>query len=157
MVSRAPIISFSGSNFYLSNFYPCTLRFLGRTYQSSEHVYQAEKVRRYGATIMDTVRLAPTPSQAKKIANSYEAPSNWHETKVDIMADILRVKFQHRHPHGEVNRRARWLMNTGDVDLIEGNNWGDTFWGQCPLGNGENMLGKLLMKVRSELRASQGK
>ena len=31
--------------------------------------------------------------------------------------------------------------------------WGDRFWGECPLGNGRNELGKILMQVRAELRA----
>ena len=44
------------------------------------------------------------------------------------------------------------LMLTGDAELIEGNNWGDTFWGVCN-GRGENMLGKLLMEIRDYLRA----
>lgn len=43
-------------------------------------------------------------------------------------------------------------MLTGDAELIEGNNWGDTFWGVCN-GRGENMLGKLLMEIRDYLRA----
>ncbi len=35
--------------------------------------------------------------------------------------------------------------------LIEGNTWRDTFWGIYE-GKGENNLGKLLMKIREELR-----
>jgi predicted NAD-dependent protein-ADP-ribosyltransferase YbiA (DUF1768 family) len=36
------------------------------------------------------------------------------------------------------------------VELIEGNWWGDTYWGVCN-GVGENHLGKLLMKIRDYL------
>jgi predicted NAD-dependent protein-ADP-ribosyltransferase YbiA (DUF1768 family) len=43
------------------------------------------------------------------------------------------------------------LMKTSPVKLIEGNTWGDTFWGECPLGTGKNMLGKLLMYERDGL------
>lgn len=42
------------------------------------------------------------------------------------------------------------LINTGDAELIEGNSWGDTFWGECN-GIGENNLGKILMKIRKEI------
>ena len=42
------------------------------------------------------------------------------------------------------------LLVTGDVGPVEGNNWNDRFWGVCR-GKGENQLGKILMKVRSEL------
>lgn len=44
------------------------------------------------------------------------------------------------------------LAETGDVDLVEGNTWGDTFWGVYN-GRGENWLGVLLMLTREELRA----
>ena len=45
---------------------------------------------------------------------------------------------------------TRALMDTGDAELIEGNNWNDTFWGVCN-NAGENNLGKLLMKIRAAL------
>ena len=45
-------------------------------------------------------------------------------------------------------------MATRDRVLIEGNDWGDTFWGMTD-GEGENHLGKILMRVRAELREAQ--
>jgi predicted NAD-dependent protein-ADP-ribosyltransferase YbiA (DUF1768 family) len=47
------------------------------------------------------------------------------------------------------------LLSTGDEDIIEVNTWGDVFWGVC--GNrGENYLGKLLMRIRSNIRSEIG-
>ena len=46
------------------------------------------------------------------------------------------------------------LLDTGDRELIEGNTWGDRFWGVCR-GEGENKLGRILMRVRDELRAAE--
>ena len=43
------------------------------------------------------------------------------------------------------------LLDTGDTELIEGNNWHDTFWGVCK-GKGQNNLGKILMEVRKDIR-----
>jgi hypothetical protein len=43
------------------------------------------------------------------------------------------------------------LLATGDMELIEDNDWDDTYWGVCN-GAGENNLGKLLMKIRAEAR-----
>jgi hypothetical protein len=43
------------------------------------------------------------------------------------------------------------LLATGDKELIEGNTWGDTFWGVCN-GIGQNHLGKILMAKRTELK-----
>ena len=63
------------------------------------------------------------------------------------MAALIAQKFD----KGEL---ALALKYTGDAELIEGNNWGDTFWGVCN-GVGENHLGKLLMARRAQLRGNE--
>jgi predicted NAD-dependent protein-ADP-ribosyltransferase YbiA (DUF1768 family) len=60
------------------------------------------------------------------------------------MLDALRDKFS------DPELRAK-LLATGDEFLVEGNHWGDTYWGVCN-GKGRNMLGSLLMKVREEIK-----
>jgi predicted NAD-dependent protein-ADP-ribosyltransferase YbiA (DUF1768 family) len=60
------------------------------------------------------------------------------------MLRLLRLKFNQLF-------FKRMLMQTGERQLIEGNTWGDTYWGVCD-GEGENNLGKLIMQVRKELR-----
>ena len=60
------------------------------------------------------------------------------------MLDLLRAKFSN-----EIMKQK--LLDTGDAELIEGNKHGDSFWGQVN-GEGKNLLGKLLMQVRNELR-----
>lgn len=62
-----------------------------------------------------------------------------------VMLQLLRQKFL-----GDEELRRK-LLRTGDAMLVEGNYWGDTYWGVC-FGSGKNMLGKLLMQVREELR-----
>jgi predicted NAD-dependent protein-ADP-ribosyltransferase YbiA (DUF1768 family) len=42
-------------------------------------------------------------------------------------------------------------MKTKPFELIEGNTWGDKYWGQCPIGNGRNELGKILMAIRDDI------
>ena len=44
------------------------------------------------------------------------------------------------------------LLDTGELEIIEGNTWNDTYWGQCPIGYGLNNLGKILMLIRSEIK-----
>jgi hypothetical protein len=44
------------------------------------------------------------------------------------------------------------LLGTGDEELVE-NAPGDYYWGCGADGSGRNMLGRILMEVRSGLRA----
>ena len=50
----------------------------------------------------------------------------------------------------------RKLIATGDRELIE-DSWRDDFWGWGPDKDGKNILGKLWMEIREELRASNEK
>ena len=59
---------------------------------------------------------------------------------LDVMRDLVVQKFSDP-------LLQSLLETTGDEELIEGNHWGDVFWGVCK-GVGENHLGKILMKVR---------
>ena len=61
------------------------------------------------------------------------------------MLDILRAKASQ---HEYVRRK---LLATGDRELIE-DSWRDDFWGWGANRDGLNMLGKLWMEVRTEIR-----
>ena len=43
------------------------------------------------------------------------------------------------------------LLDTNDIYLVEGNNWGDVYWGVCK-NIGYNKLGEILMKIREEIK-----
>ena len=60
------------------------------------------------------------------------------------MKDLLEQKFAKPE-------LKKLLLATDDMLLVEGNTWGDTYWGVCN-GIGFNMLGKLLVELRSQLR-----
>ena len=64
------------------------------------------------------------------------------------MYNICKLKFIQNPELGKL------LLGTKDEELIEGNDWDDTFWGVCN-GVGENHLGKTLMKIRDELKQLQ--
>lgn len=70
---------------------------------------------------------------------------DWDDVKVGIMLNILRSKVQQ---HEYVRRK---LLETGDRELVE-DSWRDDFWGWGPNKDGQNMLGKLWMRVREEVR-----
>lgn len=135
------IRDFRGEYNFLSNFYPVKVKCdFGLIYNSTEAAYQAQK------TMDRMIRLMFTnykPIVAKRNGKKIKLRNDWEEVKLDIMLDLLRQKFQY-------SGLRQKLIDTGDEKLIEGNWWGDTFWGICR-GIGENHLGKLLMKVRAEL------
>jgi len=54
------------------------------------------------------------------------------------------------------------LKNTEGYELIEGNFWHDCYWGNCSCEKcknieGQNVLGRLLMKVRTAICAIKQK
>lgn len=141
--SEPAITSFSGINHFLSNFFMYRFVYDGIEYRSSEHAFQAQKpnTMRQRALVADS----PMPGVAKKIARSSMQRADWAAVKNDVMLGVLRAKFA-------VHDLRLRLLATGNAQLVEGNTWGDRYWGQSPVGDGENILGKLLMQVREEYR-----
>lgn len=130
------ITSFVGKYAFLSNF------FVEKDGRTVEHRFQAEK------TLNDRQRLAilqaDTPGKAKRLGRKCDLRPDWEEVKVGLMYRLLMEKF------ADDDLRQK-LLATGDEDLVEGNNWNDTFWGVCK-GVGDNQLGVLLMRVREIYR-----
>lgn len=143
-MANGVIDSFQGEHRFLSNFWPATVWFEGFTYASVEHAYVAAKTLDQ-AERMIICQMA-SPGAAKRYGRKLALRPDWETVKVQIMDDLLRRKFE----HPELRQK---LIDTGDdTPLIEGNTWGDTFWGVCN-GVGQNMLGTLLMTIRAELCA----
>lgn len=128
---------FEGRYFWLSNFSTA-----GGVKPTLEHQFQARKA----VTVEDAifVMAAGEPGIAKKRGRSIKCRDDWEEIKLDVMHELLVAKFS-------VEKTRQFLLDTGDAQLIEGNNWGDTYWGRCN-GKGSNFLGQLLMLVRFDLR-----
>ena len=131
------IESFSGDYRWLSNFHPCKIKYGGLVYPSVEHAYQAAKAPPDGRTAF----LGITASQAKHLGRRKACVPDWDNWKVSIMRELLQIKFAPDTP------LAKKLIATAPAKLVEGNYWGDTFWGVCR-GQGQNMLGQLLMQQR---------
>jgi ribA/ribD-fused uncharacterized protein len=137
------IFCFKGDWAFLSNFFKHPVEFEGITYPSSEHAFVAAKT---GSKLLkEFISRIPEPGPCKQFGRALELRENWEELRVGIMREILRKKFAKGTP------LAERLDATGDLELVEGNWWGDTFWGVCK-GKGENNLGKLLMEIREENR-----
>ena len=133
---------------FLSNFYPCTVTYDGQEYPSAEHAYQAAKTT--DESWRGIVRNATSPAKAKRLGYDVPLRSDWDEIKVGVMSQIIQLKFDN------VNLK-RLLLDTGESTLIEGNTWGDSFWGvDLNTGIGRNQLGTILMKVRESIQTNDG-
>ena len=140
------ITEFQGEYRFLSNFWPCYLVYQNTVYPTAEHAYQAAKVE--SPEVKTSIKNCQTPAAAKDYLETHKikpAPGWTVAKKLAVMEEILIIKFGGKEPF-----LTRALLATGEVLLIEGNTWGDTFWGVCN-NSGDNNLGKLLMKVREEL------
>ena len=137
------INSFNGPHEFLSNFYRHPLpMFDGCTAKTLEHAFQAMKM----AQQEDYYKIlsCETPGQAKRLARKLQMRQDWEEVKSAVMLSLLRKKFK-------AGPLKDMLLATGDAELVEGNTWGDKFWGVCE-GEGKNVLGRLLMVVREEVK-----
>jgi N-glycosidase YbiA len=136
------ITKFREEYFFLSNFYPVQIKMDDIFYPSLEHAYQASKTLDEDERLM--IRFASTPGKAKRMGKEITIRQDWDKVKVGIMKKLLEQKFSKP-------ALKKMLLETGDEEIIEGNEWGDTFWGICN-GEGSNILGKLLMEIRNANR-----
>lgn len=135
------ISRFEGEYYFLSNFYPVGIQYKQVMYPTVEHAYQAAKFEE--PEMREYIRGLPTPGRARKVAREDYGKyirSDWPETRVPVMRAFTWIKYRDVH-------LRRLLQKTGTRLLIEGNEWGDKFWGVCG-GEGENQLGRLLMRTR---------
>ena len=133
---------FTKENRWLSNFWPAKAWYEGVCFPTTENAYQAAKV------ADPDVRkgfVGIKASEAKKKGGEIEMRPDFENVKLEIMEELNRQKFTY-----SAELKAK-LLATGNQDLIEGNWWGDQFWGVCS-GKGQNNLGKILMKIRKELQ-----
>lgn len=135
-----PFYGFFDEYRFLSNYQLCSILYEGRIFSSSEAAYQAAKCYHEA----DKQYFIPLkPNDAKKVGQIVSIRSDWDSIKLQVMEDILRIKF--KNPN-----LADRLLATGDLELIEYNWWNDRFWGVCN-GQGENNLGKILMRIRDDM------
>ena len=140
-------VFFYEHDFYvLSNFSAFRLYWRGLQFYNSEFAYHWEKFP-HNYDIQQAIRNAMSAHEAFKIAERHKdsVRPDWKDVRVSIMRAILCAKADQ---HEYVRRK---LLGTGDRELIE-NSWRDNFWGWGPNRDGQNMLGKLWMEIRTELR-----
>ena len=143
-VADRAVTRFREEYMFLSNFYEAPLTYEGIPYLSSEAAFQAQKcVTEEERRAFSTLRTA----DSKRMGRQVPLRPDWEEVKRDAMEGIVRAKFT-QNPE-----LAGMLLDTGDRILLEGNTWHDTYWGMdLKTHEGENHLGRILMKIRQELR-----
>ena len=137
------IMQFKDEYRWLSNFAPVEIEHEGRTFPSLEHAYQAAKST--DPTWKDYCASGVSSGNVKRKSKNIIYRPDWEEVKVGVMRILVTKKFS-------VEPYKTQLIETGDLEIIEGNTWGDTFWGvDVRTGEGMNILGKMMMEVRNEL------
>ncbi len=131
-----------------SNFSPHSIELEGRTWQTTEHYYQAQK---YVGTpdqfLCEQIYQAPSPIEAAALGRDpiYQIRQDWDLVKVDVMYKAVRKKFM---THAAI---SSVLLQTGHEPIVEKSPT-DAYWGCGCNGTGQNHLGQILMRVRAELR-----
>ena len=166
-----PVDSFRYKYACFSNFSSHRITYKGINYENSEAAFQAQK---FEDENVKQLFKSLDPSKAKALGRSkviflntegeyyknklpsdigqrsnkftkHAMRSDWDKIRVEEMYQIVKNKYE-QNPDIK-----RILLLTGERDLMEGNTWGDRFWGQVD-GKGLNFLGRILMQIRYELR-----
>ncbi len=131
-----------------SNFADYPFYLDGLVWRTSEHYYQANKFKKLSKVYLE-IQQAITPIEAKNIANHEDSKHQWHplfkENKLLFMLNALREKIK-QNPYVK-----KQLLNTDDRYIFEDAPL-DNYWGNGKLNNGKNILGRLLMYLRNEIK-----
>ncbi len=142
-VTEDSILGFFGDYRFLSNFHECEVTLNNITYPSSEHAYMAMKVVSKEERLL--ISNIDGTARTKRYGQTVTLRDNWEDIKVAMMFRVCFAKFFLNED------LKRLLLATGNKYLEETNYWGDRTWGVCK-EEGQNLLGKVLMAVREELR-----
>lgn len=144
---------------YFSNFYYSPFKHQGVLFKWSEQAIMWRKAKYFGAdSIAEKILKAQTPKDCKDLGRSRSIPfdnEKWDSYKEQLYKEVLLDKFSNP-------KLKAMILSTNDKMLVEASPY-DKIWG-CGLAEGDsridgspeswpglNLLGKVLMEVRSEL------
>lgn len=136
-------MKFRGKYGFLSNFYEVEIRYGSLKFKCVESAFQALKSKDYSVR-KSFENLNGVDS--KRLGRKIKLREDWNIIKIDVMRYLLKIKFNN-------NEMRRRLLALEDEYIVEENSWNDRFWGvDEKSGEGLNMLGKLIMEIREEIR-----
>jgi len=143
-------VRFYGSKSLLSNFSITPIVIDGLEYITTEHYFQAMKFSSTDPDYAEEIRTSPTPAKAKSLGGSRNHPidKDWNTKRDEVMRIALFSKAM------QTPKFVQILLSTGSAPLIEAAPR-DYYWGEGSKKTGKNMLGKLLMDLRSRLQTYQ--
>lgn len=137
------------SNFHTGNPFKINMNNKDVSFLTGEHAFQAYKAfamrdapYEFQDGIVSNIAGLSTPALAKKIGRAVKIdPVKWDSMKDECMRKVVFAKFSQN------DDLIIKLIKTGTAMLVEGNTWGDLYWGRVG-GKGLNRLGVILMEVR---------
>lgn len=146
---------FRKENGWLSNMTSVPILYKGHLFDSTEAAFMWEKCQDCEIKLADGSSIpwlefcqTQAPNIVKLRSRDVKLREDWNDVKLEIMYDVLVIKFT-QEPF-----RSK-LIATGTQNIVEGNYWGDKFWGvdlkETP-NEGENWLGRLIMDIRNKLQ-----
>ena len=79
---------------FISNMCPCSIKFEGDIFHSSEHLYTALMARHHDRQdLISDIIKAKDGYDAKRIAKRIKIDDSWEEAKVKVMKTVIALKF----------------------------------------------------------------
>jgi ribA/ribD-fused uncharacterized protein len=130
---------------WLSNSAPYPISLESKMWYTAEHYFQTQKF--YSEGVKKQILKTRSAAEVIRISNNpkLRIRKDWIYVRVDAMRTAVRAKFT------QIPELRKLLVNTGDAVLIDHSD-DDSYWSDGGDGNGQNMLGVVLMEVRDELR-----
>lgn len=149
----ASVIRFFGKNgkfSIFSNFAHTPMVIGGLRYATNEHYFQSMKFAVTDPEYAEVIRVSQTPYQSKTLGRSRNHCCNPHWDGPD--GEAIRVMRRGLFCKAlQCKRFYNLLTTSGDARIIEASPW-DSIWGEGKDGKGQNLLGVLLMELRTKLR-----
>ena len=146
MIHMDEPINFIETRFmYLSPFSAHPVNIWGEVFATAEHAYQASRIK--AGVERDAIKNARSPLDAWREGQKYKNNPELQIPNFDkdvVMEKIFRAKMAQHPDITEI------LKESGTRELLKVYET-DYYWGTGKDGSGENRMGKLWMKLRSEL------